>query len=243
MLPSRQMMPAGKAWTRVSGGGSARRGVSVTTAVQTAGGVGGGPSPPGLADVIDTILGEGLVIEAYIRDLAGRHRTPHHRRERRHRERGHLPAVRRSSDPARYLPGQRRAHRTGRRRPLPEVRLIYRCRQAPKGPAASRVPAGTCVVRPTGFACVTGRADVPARSRVMVHGRKLHLMPPKPGRPGKSAWPRRRGMRLAQLGEHRIGDHCAATPCLLMTNRPDPVRTGRQERRPARSSARHEGRT
>lgn len=32
-----------------------------------AGGRGGGPSPSGLADVIDTILDKGLVIDAYIR--------------------------------------------------------------------------------------------------------------------------------------------------------------------------------
>jgi hypothetical protein len=41
----------------------------VTTAVQPAGGGGGGgrPSPSGLADVIDTILDKGLVIDAYVR--------------------------------------------------------------------------------------------------------------------------------------------------------------------------------
>ena len=31
------------------------------------GGLGGGPSPSGLADVIDTILDKGLVIDAYVR--------------------------------------------------------------------------------------------------------------------------------------------------------------------------------
>ena len=31
------------------------------------GGLGGGPSPSGLADVIDTILDQGLVIDAYVR--------------------------------------------------------------------------------------------------------------------------------------------------------------------------------
>ena len=36
------------------------------------GGPGGGPSPSGLADVIDTILDKGLVIDAYVRvSLAG----------------------------------------------------------------------------------------------------------------------------------------------------------------------------
>ncbi|MGH3757908.1 gas vesicle protein GvpJ [Actinophytocola sp.] len=42
----------------------------MTTAVQPAGGGGGGverPSPSGLADVIDTILDKGLVIDAYVR--------------------------------------------------------------------------------------------------------------------------------------------------------------------------------
>jgi predicted subunit of tRNA(5-methylaminomethyl-2-thiouridylate) methyltransferase len=39
----------------------------MTTAVQPAGGAGGRPSPSGLADVIDTILDKGLVIDAYIR--------------------------------------------------------------------------------------------------------------------------------------------------------------------------------
>ena len=38
----------------------------MTTAMQT-GGVAGGPSPTGLADVIDTILDKGLVIDAYVR--------------------------------------------------------------------------------------------------------------------------------------------------------------------------------
>lgn len=38
----------------------------MTTAVQPAGGA-GGPSPSGLADVIDTILDKGLVIDAYVR--------------------------------------------------------------------------------------------------------------------------------------------------------------------------------
>jgi hypothetical protein len=36
-------------------------------AVQQAGGPQGGPSPTGLADVIDTILDKGLVIDAYVR--------------------------------------------------------------------------------------------------------------------------------------------------------------------------------
>jgi gas vesicle structural protein len=40
----------------------------VTTAVQPASGGGGGqPSPTGLADVIDSILDKGLVIDAYVR--------------------------------------------------------------------------------------------------------------------------------------------------------------------------------
>jgi len=43
----------------------------MTTAVQPAGGggggVSGGPSPTGLADVIDTILDKGLVLDAYVR--------------------------------------------------------------------------------------------------------------------------------------------------------------------------------
>lgn len=38
----------------------------MTTAVQPTGG-GGGPSSSGLADVIDTILDKGLVIDAYVR--------------------------------------------------------------------------------------------------------------------------------------------------------------------------------
>jgi hypothetical protein len=38
-----------------------------STAVQSAGGAQGGPSPTGLADVIDTILDKGLVIDAYVR--------------------------------------------------------------------------------------------------------------------------------------------------------------------------------
>ena len=38
----------------------------MTTAVAATGG-GGGPSPSGLADVIDTILDTGLVIDAYVR--------------------------------------------------------------------------------------------------------------------------------------------------------------------------------
>src|SRR5690242_20779671 len=41
----------------------------MTTAIQPAGGsdVGGGPSSSSLADVIDTILDKGLVIDAYVR--------------------------------------------------------------------------------------------------------------------------------------------------------------------------------
>jgi gas vesicle structural protein len=39
----------------------------VTTAVQPGGASSGGPSPSGLADVIDTILDKGLVIDAYVR--------------------------------------------------------------------------------------------------------------------------------------------------------------------------------
>ena len=35
--------------------------------VMQPGGLGGGPSPSGLADVIDTILDKGLVIDAYVR--------------------------------------------------------------------------------------------------------------------------------------------------------------------------------
>ena len=39
----------------------------MTTAIQPAGGSAGGPSSSGLADVIDTILDKGLVIDAYVR--------------------------------------------------------------------------------------------------------------------------------------------------------------------------------
>jgi gas vesicle structural protein len=39
----------------------------MTTAVQPAGGVGGHPSSSDLADVIDTILDKGLVLDAYVR--------------------------------------------------------------------------------------------------------------------------------------------------------------------------------
>ena len=39
----------------------------MTTAVQPGGASGGRPSPSGLADVIDTILDKGLVIDAYVR--------------------------------------------------------------------------------------------------------------------------------------------------------------------------------
>ena len=39
----------------------------MTTAIQPSGGVGGHPSSSSLADVIDTILDKGLVIDAYVR--------------------------------------------------------------------------------------------------------------------------------------------------------------------------------
>ena len=39
----------------------------MTTAIQPAGGNAGGPSSSSLADVIDTILDKGLVIDAYVR--------------------------------------------------------------------------------------------------------------------------------------------------------------------------------
>ena len=39
----------------------------MTTAIQPAGGTAGGPSSSSLADVIDTILDKGLVIDAYVR--------------------------------------------------------------------------------------------------------------------------------------------------------------------------------
>jgi gas vesicle structural protein len=39
----------------------------MTTAVQPGGAAGGRPSPSGLADVIDSILDKGLVIDAYVR--------------------------------------------------------------------------------------------------------------------------------------------------------------------------------
>ena len=39
----------------------------MTTAIQPAGGGAGGPSSSSLADVIDTILDKGLVIDAYVR--------------------------------------------------------------------------------------------------------------------------------------------------------------------------------
>jgi hypothetical protein len=39
----------------------------MTTAIPPAGGSSGGPSSSGLADVIDTILDKGLVIDAYVR--------------------------------------------------------------------------------------------------------------------------------------------------------------------------------
>jgi len=39
----------------------------MTTAIQPSGGTAGGPSSSSLADVIDTILDKGLVIDAYVR--------------------------------------------------------------------------------------------------------------------------------------------------------------------------------
>jgi hypothetical protein len=39
----------------------------MTTAVQSGGGASSRPSPTGLADVIDTILDKGLVVDAYVR--------------------------------------------------------------------------------------------------------------------------------------------------------------------------------
>ncbi len=39
----------------------------MTTAIQPAGGAAGGPSSSSLADVVDTILDKGLVIDAYVR--------------------------------------------------------------------------------------------------------------------------------------------------------------------------------
>ena len=39
----------------------------MTTAVQPSGGVGGHPSSSSLADVVDTILDKGLVLDAYVR--------------------------------------------------------------------------------------------------------------------------------------------------------------------------------
>lgn len=39
----------------------------MTTAIQPAGGTAGGPSSSSLADVIDTILDKGLVVDAYVR--------------------------------------------------------------------------------------------------------------------------------------------------------------------------------
>jgi len=44
-----------------------RGGPRMTTAIPPAGGSAGGPSSSGLADVIDTILDKGLVIDAYVR--------------------------------------------------------------------------------------------------------------------------------------------------------------------------------
>jgi len=45
---------------------SSRREGPMPSGLQS-GGVGGGPAPSGLADVIDTILDKGLVIDAYVR--------------------------------------------------------------------------------------------------------------------------------------------------------------------------------
>jgi hypothetical protein len=39
----------------------------MTTAIQPTGGAAGGPSSSGLADVLDTILDKGLVLDAYVR--------------------------------------------------------------------------------------------------------------------------------------------------------------------------------
>ena len=77
----------------------------MTTAIQPAGGGGGpagGPSSSGLADVIDTILDKGLVIDAYVRlSLVGIELIDH-RRAGRGGERRYLSAVRRGREPARH---------------------------------------------------------------------------------------------------------------------------------------------
>ena len=62
-LASRVCVRAAASWQE----GASRAGGAVSITGQTGAGAGGGPSPSGLADVIDTILDKGLVIDAYIR--------------------------------------------------------------------------------------------------------------------------------------------------------------------------------
>src|ERR1700746_774819 len=88
----------------------------MTTAMQPGGGTPQRPQASGLADVIDTILDKGLVVDAYIRvSLVGIELLTID--AYRGGERGYLPALRRSRQPARHLPGERRTSRPGRRQP------------------------------------------------------------------------------------------------------------------------------
>ena len=79
----------------------------MTTAIQPAGGGGGpagGPSSSSLADVIDTILDKGLVIDAYVRvSLVGIELLTD-RCAGRGGERRYLSAVRRGREPAQHRP-------------------------------------------------------------------------------------------------------------------------------------------
>jgi len=64
------LSPAGRVCVRAAASwqqGASQAGESMTITGQTGAAAGGGPSPSGLADVIDTILDKGLVIDAYIR--------------------------------------------------------------------------------------------------------------------------------------------------------------------------------
>ena len=72
------------------------------------------PRPSGLADVIDIILDKGIVIDAYVRvALIGIEILTIDAQDR-HRERRHLPALRRGGQPARHrrTPTTRRACRS-----------------------------------------------------------------------------------------------------------------------------------
>ena len=173
-----------------------------------------GPSPSGLADVLDVILDKGLVIDAYVRISRHRHRAAHDRRAHRDRQRRHIPALRRGREPTRPRADRGRRHERAPRRAAPSRRPKARSR-APR--RSSRPAARTRSPRSPSHERRLADRGPPDRCRVRLRrrrsGRDTEPRPRRRHRRTRSRGDERRTRRACQRPSRRGSSACGAATC------------------------------